>query len=90
MTRLGIEPLSAEDISELVEIFDLLARIDYENKITEMIEREDPVWFSPLNVIHHASQLNKSLSDEKKKDKKFRKVVEANMAATMLVGLMSA
>lgn len=49
---------------------------------------EDPVWFPPLNVIHHGDLLRKSLSAKEKKSKRFRKVVEAYTVAQMLVGIM--
>ena len=50
---------------------------------------EDPIWFSPLNVIHHANELSKVIPDEQKKSKEFRKVVEANATAIMLTGLIA-
>lgn len=53
-----------------------------------MISMEDPVWFPPLNVIHHGNLLRKSLSVDEKKSKRFRKVVEAYTVAQMLVGIM--
>lgn len=49
----------------------------------------DPIWFSPLNVILHFTQLSNKLSSTQKKSKEFRKAVEANAVALMLVGLMS-
>ncbi len=53
-----------------------------------MTRIEDPIWFSPLNVIHHCNELNKTLTEQEKSSKKFRKVIEAHTVAIMLVGLM--
>ncbi len=39
----------------------------------------DPIWFSPLNVMHHGNLLLKGLSNKEKKSKRFRKVVEASL-----------
>ncbi len=49
---------------------------------------EDPIWFPPANVMHHANLLRDSLSTEEKKSKEFRKVIEAYTVAQMLVGVM--
>lgn len=53
-----------------------------------MISMEDPIWFSPANVIYHGNLLRDALSETEKKSKKFRKVVEAVTVAQMLVGMM--
>lgn len=50
---------------------------------------EDNVWFSPLNVIHHAHILRRQTSDKEKQTKRFKKVVEAYTVAQMLVGIMA-
>lgn len=54
-----------------------------------MIFLEDPVWFSPINFIHHANILNKSLTPKEKKTKEFRKVIEAYSVAQMLLGVIA-
>ena len=46
-----------------------------------------PIWFSPVNVVYHASQLNQSATEIEKKTKKFRKVVETYMVAIMVTGM---
>ncbi len=52
-----------------------------------MISMEDPIWYPPLNVIHHANLLSKSLSLKEQKSKRFRKVIEAYTVAQMLAGI---
>jgi hypothetical protein len=54
-----------------------------------MLDMEDPVWFSPLNVIHHADELDRVLPLKQKSTKEFRKVVEARAVAVMLTGLIT-
>lgn len=54
-----------------------------------MIFPEDPIWYSPLNFIHHANQLNSRLTSKEKNTKEFRKVVEACAVAQMLVGIIA-
>lgn len=49
---------------------------------------QDPIWFSPLNVFHHANQLQKATSLDDQKRKEFRKVLEAKITAIMLVGFV--
>jgi len=48
---------------------------------------KDPIWFAPLNVIHHFAQLKAKLPAEKQKSKNFKKAEEMNSVAVMLVGL---
>jgi len=50
---------------------------------------EDPIWYSPLNVIHHAIELDKTIPDDQKKSKDYRKIMEAHATALMLTGLMA-
>lgn len=54
----------------------------------EKVFMHDPIWFSPLNVIHHGNLLKKTIPKEELKSKKFRKVIEACTVAQMLVGIM--
>lgn len=52
-----------------------------------MVYMEDPVWFSPLNVIFHFTQYK---NDPAPKDQRqFKKAEEAFFVATMLVGIMA-
>lgn len=48
---------------------------------------KDPIWFAPLNVIHHFAELRNRLPTEKHKTKNFRKAEEMNAVAIMLTGL---
>lgn len=48
---------------------------------------KDPIWFAPLNVIHHFSELRNNSPIEKQKSKNFKKAEEMNSVAIMLVGL---
>ena len=50
---------------------------------------QDQIWFAPMNVIHHFFELGKTIPDECKKDKSFRKAEEMNSVAVMLVGLQA-
>lgn len=50
---------------------------------------QDPIWFAPLNVIHHFSKLDSSISDKERKSKKFRKAQEMLIVSIMLSGLQS-
>ena len=50
----------------------------------------DPIWFSPFNVLVHAEKIRKAATDEVKKTKEYRKVLEAEVAAKMLVGISMA
>lgn len=50
----------------------------------------DPIWFSPFNVLVHAEKIRKAATDEVKKTKEYRKVLEAEAAARMLVGISAA
>jgi len=54
----------------------------------EKIFMEDPIWFSPINVIHHVHELSIVLNEKQKNSKEFKKVIEANVTALMLMGLM--
>lgn len=52
-----------------------------------MAYMEDPVWFSPLNVIFHFTQYK---NDSAPKDQRqYKKTEEAFFVATMLVGIMA-
>lgn len=52
-----------------------------------MISLDNPVWFSPLNVISHFKRIEADSSDDQKKSKDFRKAKEAYAVAIMLVGI---
>jgi hypothetical protein len=54
-----------------------------------MLSMEDPIWFSPVNVIHHADELDRVLPVQQKDTKEFRKVIEARAVAVMLTGLIA-
>lgn len=52
-----------------------------------MVYMEDPIWFSPLNVIFHFTQYK---NDSAPKDQRqFKKAEEAFFVATMLVGIIA-
>lgn len=52
-----------------------------------MVYMEDPIWYSPLNVIYHFTEYK---NDPVPKDsQKFKKAEEAFFVATMLVGIMA-
>lgn len=53
----------------------------------EMVFLNDPIWYSPLNVISHFKRIEKELSISEHTSKKFRKAREAFEVAVMLVGM---
>ncbi len=55
----------------------------------EMVFLNDPIWYSPLNVISHFKRIEKGLSILERTSKKFRKAQEAFEVAVMLVGMRS-
>jgi hypothetical protein len=57
--------------------------------MSEKVFLEDPIWFSPLNVVHHANELEAALSQEQKKTGEYKKVMEARAVAIMLTGLIT-
>lgn len=51
-----------------------------------MIYMDDPIWFTPLNVIYHFTQLRSKPS--LRGDRRYKKAEEAFYVAIMLVGIM--
>lgn len=52
-----------------------------------MVFMDDPLWFSPLNVISHFKRVEAELPSAKLKSKKIRKAREAFEVAIMLIGI---
>src|SRR3989338_9962447 len=57
--------------------------------LSEILFLNDPVWYSPLNVIYHFKRIEKRLSTSERTSKKFSKAREAFVVAIMLVGMRS-
>jgi hypothetical protein len=47
----------------------------------------DPIWFSPFAVLIHAEKIKNAATQKIKKTKEYRKIIESEAAAKMLVGM---
>jgi hypothetical protein len=50
----------------------------------------DPIWFSPCNVLYHAEKIKAVIPEALKVSKEYRKVIEMEVSAKMLLGIVKA